>query len=59
MTTTGSRSHFAERHIGPTQSDLEQMLSTLKVGSLDELIKECAPKSILSENPLDLPQALG
>ena len=49
---------FRSRHLGPVGSDREQMLQKSGFSSLDDLIKAAVPQSILSENPLDLPEAL-
>ena len=38
---------FVRRHIGSNERDLSEMLASLKVSSLDELIKETVPKEIL------------
>jgi glycine dehydrogenase len=48
---------FSDRHIGPTAPDIDKMLATVGVGSLDELIAETVPSSIL-DTTLDLPPAL-
>lgn len=37
---------FSDRHIGPDQSDLKEMLKTIGVASLDELIDRTVPSSI-------------
>ncbi|MCC6280229.1 MAG: aminomethyl-transferring glycine dehydrogenase [Saprospiraceae bacterium] len=50
--------HFERRHIGPQASDTTEMLQTLKVGSLDELIEQTVPFVIRLKKPLDLPKAL-
>jgi glycine dehydrogenase len=50
---------FIRRHIGPNETDIEAMLEMLGLNSLDELIKEAVPSAIMTEAPLDLPQALG
>jgi glycine dehydrogenase len=50
--------HFADRHVGPTQSDVDAMLDALGVDSLDALIDEAVPNSIRSDRPLDLPEAV-
>ncbi len=49
---------FADRHIGPRGGDIEQMLSTLGLGSLDELISKVIPADIRRDAPLNLPAAL-
>ncbi|MGD2101635.1 MAG: aminomethyl-transferring glycine dehydrogenase [Acidimicrobiia bacterium] len=48
---------FADRHIGPGPADIEKMLATVGVASLDELISETVPPGIL-DTELDLPSAL-
>jgi glycine dehydrogenase len=48
---------FADRHIGPRAADIEKMLATVGVASLDELIAETVPDSIL-DTRLELPEAL-
>ena len=48
---------FADRHIGPRRADVEKMLATIGAASLDELISETVPDSIL-DTSLDLPVAL-
>lgn len=49
---------FAHRHIGPKESDLSEMLSTLGVNNLEQLIYETIPDDIRLKNPLNLPPAL-
>ena len=49
---------FVNRHIGPRESELPQMLKTIEVSSLDELIEKTVPSSILLERPLRLPEAM-
>jgi glycine dehydrogenase len=41
------------RHIGPSPDEMSQMLTTLGVGSLDELIDQTVPASIRQAQPLD------
>ena len=48
---------FADRHIGPNQHELQEMLRFLNVNSLDELIDQTVPSSIRIQKPLDLPAA--
>ncbi|MGB8360556.1 MAG: aminomethyl-transferring glycine dehydrogenase [Acidimicrobiia bacterium] len=48
---------FADRHIGPGPADIEKMLATVGVASLDELVAETVPASILDQT-LDLPAAM-
>ncbi|NER15129.1 aminomethyl-transferring glycine dehydrogenase [Leptobacterium flavescens] len=49
---------FALRHIGPRESDIPQMLKTVGVDSLDQLIYETIPDDIRLKSELDLPEAL-
>lgn len=49
---------FQSRHIGPKQAELEQMLSTIGVDSLETLISKTIPQSIRMEKALELPQPL-
>jgi glycine dehydrogenase len=48
---------FADRHIGPKPADIDKMLATVGVASLDDLISETVPDSIL-DTTLELPTAL-
>jgi glycine dehydrogenase len=48
---------FADRHIGPRPSDVEKMLATIGAASLDELVSQTVPESILDRR-LELPGAL-
>lgn len=45
----GSVMSFADRHIGPTAADIDTMLATIGVASLDELAEKAVPASILDE----------
>lgn len=49
---------FALRHIGPKESDIQEMLATVGVDSLDQLIYETIPDEIRLKSPLNLPSAL-
>ena len=48
---------FADRHIGPRPDDVDKMLATIGAASLDDLVAETIPSSIL-DTDLDLPPAL-
>ncbi|MEE8405894.1 MAG: aminomethyl-transferring glycine dehydrogenase [Acidimicrobiia bacterium] len=48
---------FADRHIGPRSADIEKMLATIGATSLDDLIGQTVPESIL-DTQLDLGGAL-
>ncbi|MGA9519977.1 MAG: aminomethyl-transferring glycine dehydrogenase [Myxococcaceae bacterium] len=43
---------FIDRHIGPDETDVQDMLRTLEVRSLDELIDQTVPKQIRTSKPL-------
>ena len=45
---------FIRRHIGPDAAEQQAMLQTLGVESLDELISQTVPGSILRKEPLDM-----
>lgn len=49
---------FALRHIGPRENDLPQMLETIGVNSLDQLIYETVPDDILLKKALSLDTAM-
>lgn len=51
-------SEFAPRHIGPNNSEINHMLSTLGYTSLDALLSDAIPSAIRIDEPLDLPTAL-
>ncbi|PSB33567.1 glycine dehydrogenase (aminomethyl-transferring), partial [filamentous cyanobacterium Phorm 46] len=48
---------FAARHIGPTRSEIQQMLDVLGISSLDDLIDKTVPAAIRMNQPLQLPAA--
>ncbi|WP_447970184.1 aminomethyl-transferring glycine dehydrogenase [Nitrospira sp. M1] len=45
---------FPRRHIGPTDSDIQEMLGTVGVSSLDALVKSTVPEDIGLKQPLGL-----
>ena len=45
---------FVDRHVGPNQEELSQMLHTIGVGSIKELIDLSIPKSIQSKEKLNV-----
>jgi len=49
---------FALRHIGPRKSDHADMLKTIGVNSLEELINQTVPDNIKLEKELDLDEAI-
>ncbi|WP_444919167.1 aminomethyl-transferring glycine dehydrogenase [Microbulbifer sp. JMSA003] len=49
---------FIHRHIGPDAKQVEAMLETLGVASLEELIKKTVPEAIRKTDELDLADAI-
>ncbi len=49
---------FALRHIGPRKKDLTEMLETIGVESMDQLIDQTIPEDILLQNKLPLKAAM-
>ena len=45
---------FQRRHIGPREHETEEMLQTIGVPSLDELINRTVPKAIRLQEPLEV-----
>ncbi len=46
--------NFLSRHIGPRNTDIDEMLSTTGVSSLDELINQTIPSDIRLKEPLPI-----
>ena len=49
---------FVERHNGPRESQVQQMLDVIGVGSMDELIRQTIPSDILLKEELSLEQGV-
>lgn len=49
---------FVLRHLGPNHQEVEEMLKTIGVKSLNELIYNTIPDDILLKNVLNLPEAM-
>lgn len=49
---------FSSRHIGPSQKEINSMLGSVGVDSINELIEKTIPASIRSNKELDIPEAL-
>ena len=49
---------FAQRHIGPRKSDLNTMLKTIGLNSMEELINQTIPEDILLKERLSLNKAM-
>ena len=51
-------SEFLSRHIGPDETETNEMLATIGVGSLDELIDKTVPTGIRLNKKLDIAQPI-
>ena len=49
---------FSLRHIGPNESDIKKMLSSLDVESIEELLTQTIPQEIRLNSPLSLPKGI-
>ena len=50
---------FVDRHTGlNSKDDLQQMLSTIGVASVEELLQQVIPQNIRLKKALDLPEAM-
>ncbi len=49
---------FALRHLGPKEDEVQQMLQTIGLDSLEELIHNTIPAHIRLKESLDLPKAM-
>jgi glycine dehydrogenase len=49
---------FENRHIGASQDDIKKMLNTIGLDSVDELIHQTIPNSILKNSPLEIRDAI-
>lgn len=54
-----SNNNFTSRHIGPSESDIQKMLSVIGVDRIDSLIEETVPSDIFIDEDLKLPEAMG
>lgn len=50
------QNRFVNRHVGPTESEVQEMLKVIGVSSVDELICQVIPDNIRVRKPLDIPQ---
>src|SRR5438067_1743118 len=55
MQPTRHPDRFVDRHIGPREKDVAEMLAALGLKSIDELIDRTVPKDIRMKRPLELP----
>lgn len=49
---------FIGRHIGPNEHDTKEMLKTIGVSSMEELISRTVPQSIRMEHKLNIPEGV-
>ncbi len=49
---------FSLRHLGISEADLPEMLQTVGVESVDDLMHRVYPSNIFVEQPIDLPEAM-
>ncbi len=49
---------FARRHIGPSPTEMREMLERVGVASIERLVEETVPASIALDRELDLPEAV-
>nr|MDA3821599.1 aminomethyl-transferring glycine dehydrogenase [Bacteroidales bacterium] len=49
---------FSNRHIGPRKHEISQMLETIGINSVDELIKKTIPSSILAPEKIHLNEGI-
>ena len=50
---------FEKRHNSPSSIEIEEMLKSIGVSSVDELINKTIPENIRLKQPLNLPKAQG
>ncbi len=53
-----AKENFSKRHIGPRESEINEMLSTCGVSSIDELIEQTIPNKIRLANELNIAEPL-
>tara|TARA_B100000003_G_scaffold205010_1_gene217925 strand:- start:3215 stop:6061 length:2847 start_codon:yes stop_codon:yes gene_type:complete len=51
-------SPFHKRHIGPNKKEIDKMLSTLELNSINELIDQTLPEAIRLENKLEIDEGI-
>ncbi|MBI5215145.1 MAG: aminomethyl-transferring glycine dehydrogenase [Ignavibacteriae bacterium] len=48
---------FSQRHIGPDEEEIKQMLETVGASSLDEFVQSVIPQNLRTNSPLNFPSA--
>ena len=52
------KENFTRRHIGPNSSELNKILSTIGVTSVEELLDQTIPENIRLKNDLNIPEGI-
>ena len=52
------KENFSNRHIGPNSSELEIILKTIGVESVEELLNQTIPDNIRLKKDLDIPEGI-
>lgn len=55
---TAQQEEFIQRHIGPDTDESQEMLKTIGISTIDELIDRTIPQSIRLDNELNLPSPI-
>ena len=50
--------NFSDRHIGPSDNDVSEMLDVLGASSIHQLIQQTIPQTIYLSNKMNLPESL-
>ncbi len=52
------QNEFQQRHLGPNELEMREMLATIKVDSIDELVKKTIPQAIRLDKSLNIPSSM-
>ena len=52
------KENFSRRHIGPSTSELNNMLETIGVDSIEDLLSQTIPDKIRLKTDLNIPDAI-
>ena len=52
------KENFSRRHIGPSTSELNDMLKIIGVKSIEDLLSQTIPEKIRLKSDLDIPDAI-
>ena len=58
LTELQQQDAFIQRHIGPNEQEIQEMLAPLGVDSLSDLMKSTVPDNIQLTTPMDLPDSV-